>query len=931
MDITFQTTFASGEFVLDRDIRDVEVVWKGAQPFLLVTSGTNGGLSSYAITASGPALTDTEVFNTFRGEAATETLTLLAGGDYVLYATPNDGLALTMSVTGAGALGFTQFRTGFDGLGSGGDAVSVDFAGGGEGLYTLDVRTGALAAHDITDLDAPVSTVTDEVFGAGASLAHAGSQGRDFIVVTDMEAHGLSVFQVDGAPETLVEVSSFGAANGIGMNTPAALATIAAYGTDWVLAGSAGAHMLVAMELDAMGQLTATDQVMDTRATRFGGVSTLEVVEVDGQVIVFAAGDDDGISVFSLLPDGRLVLRDTIIHDVGHGLANIDDIAVAQVDGALQVFVSSTASDGLAWLTLDIGQLTAPITAASGARSLSGGAGDDILLGSDGGADTLLGGAGDDILVAGLAGGTLTGGAGADVFVLSRAETTTRITDFEIGQDRLDASALPFLRDMSQFTLSTLGTGVRLTYRDARIDIAFAAAPAGEVTLTDIFGGTILETPDRIPILLLEPGMSHAGRNFSEAVRGGAGNDSLTGGGGADTLDGGEGGDRLEGGAGGDLLRGEDGADMLWGGVGDDRLEGGAGDDEALGEAGNDTLMGGLGADTLRGGEGADSLAGEADADELRGGTGNDTLDGGAGGDLLFAEDGDDSLMGGEGDDGLWGAAGRDMLDGGAGDDSLDGGTGDDTLLGGTGNDTLLGGQGDDSLDGFRGDDFMRGGDGDDNFRGGVGYDTLLGEAGDDFLRGGIDADILEGGAGDDQLRGQRHGDTLYGGSGDDNLKGGGGNDVLHGNAGNDFLKGGTRVDELFGGRGDDRLFGNAFADTLKGGAGDDRLNAGGGADLLVGGAGNDVLKGGTGGDTFVFSAGMDRDTVLDFDPAEDLLQLDAGLTAWLSGGRSGPDILERYGREEGGDVVLDFEDGNLLRLEDVADLMSLARSIETS
>ncbi|MES0811746.1 VCBS domain-containing protein, partial [Roseibium sp. SCPC15] len=61
-----------------------------------------------------------------------------------------------------------------------------------------------------------------------------------------------------------------------------------------------------------------------------------------------------------------------------------------------------------------------------------GGAGDDVLIGTDR-AETLDGGAGRD---------TLTGGAGADTFVLGHGDVADVIVDFEVGVDRLDLQAL---------------------------------------------------------------------------------------------------------------------------------------------------------------------------------------------------------------------------------------------------------------------------------------------------------------------------------------------------------------------------------------------------------------------------------------------------------------------------------------------------------
>lgn len=69
--------------------------------------------------------------------------------------------------------------------------------------------------------------------------------------------------------------------------------------------------------------------------------------------------------------------------------------------------------------------------------------------------------------------------------------------------------------------------------------------------------------------------------------------------------------------------------------------------------------------------------------------------------------------------------------------------------------------------------------------------------------------------------------------------------------------------------------------DSLYGGAGNDRLcgdstYGGSGADLLNGGAGNDTLDGGGGRDIFSFDWGSGKDTILYFQPGEDMIDLRA-------------------------------------------------------
>ena len=236
------------------------------------------------------------------------------------------------------------------------------------------------------------------------------------------------------------------------------------------------------------------------------------------------------------------------------------------------------------------------------------------------------------------------------------------------------------------------------------------------------------------------------------------------------------------------------------------------------------------------------------------------------------------------------------------------GGSGDDTLIGNSARNTLNGGGGNDSL------------------KGGGGNDRLNADKGNDTLSGGNGQDMLNGGTGNDRAFGQRGNDTLNGGKGNDLLNGGGDRDKLNGGNGSDFLKGGNRNDVLNGGKGNDRLFGNRNDDTINGGAGRDVLNGGGNDDRLNGGAGNDTLKGGTGADEFVFGEGGDRDVILDFNTSEDRLRIDADL---LAGQSSGQAVVNAYGSVQGGHVVLDFGDGDVLTVNGVSSLNDVASQID--
>ena len=93
------------------------------------------------------------------------------------------------------------------------------------------------------------------------------------------------------------------------------------------------------------------------------------------------------------------------------------------------------------------------INGGSGNDALDGGAGDDVIHGGSGndalegsaGDDVLLGGSGNDIMRGGDGDDTLTGGTGEDIFVFGGDD---RITDFAIGEDRIDLRELGITIDM---------------------------------------------------------------------------------------------------------------------------------------------------------------------------------------------------------------------------------------------------------------------------------------------------------------------------------------------------------------------------------------------------------------------------------------------------------------------------------------------------
>jgi Ca2+-binding RTX toxin-like protein len=549
--------------------------------------------------------------------------------------------------------------------------------------------------------DPMVLSAAGASFGPGAiSLALSGGH----LAVAGGDGALISLYRIgaDGQP---IPEGQVAAADNPGMAGAIVLAAGEAGGTGHVIAGAAQSGTLSVWALGADGALRLTDHLLDSRDSRFQGVNLIESVTRDGSTWIAAGGADSGVSLFRLLPTGRLVqvarLADAIDWSLD-GLAALD--LMADEAGLLHLVTAGLRDGGLSHFSF------APATLVMGAG------GNDRLTGTDA-SDIVVDGAGEDTLGAGA-------GAGADIFVLDSDGQTDVILGFDPTEDRLDLSNWPFFRGAHHLVITPRADGAELVFdgplgRERLIlqsasgepleDAALRAAllPGPDRLLLPDLVARMPEVPDNLRLEGTPAAGELMGQGGQDTIIGFAGSDVLRGEGGNDSIEGGKGFDTIFGGPGEDTLFGQDGWDSLFGGDGDDLLFGNNGSDTLIGEAGSDTLFGGVGGDLLQGGGGDDSLVGMSGPDVLEGASGVDHLQGNAGADTVIGGDQDDHLQGG---------LNFDLLDGGAGRDLLDGGNGADTLLGGPGNDTLRGNAGQDWLEGGGGTDLLDGGIGGDTF-----------------------------------------------------------------------------------------------------------------------------------------------------------------------------------------------------------------------
>lgn len=783
-----------------------------------------------------------------------------------------------------------------------GESVIRGYALGSSARYVEVASTPFGAAGDVQD----ISTLLVERF-----------QGVPYLIALSQEASEIALFQIadNGG---LTRTGRIGVTDGLALSGPIAAEVVRIGDADFIVVAAAGASSIAVLRVLPDGGLRVADLVGDTLLTRFQSVQAFAVTEKDGWVFVVAGGGDDGLTLFVILADGRLIKTGQIEQAVGLALDDVTSVTARAVAGGIEVFAAGEGI-GISRLLVPLPVLGAPRIGGEGADVITGAAGQDLLF-SAGGDDTLFGAAGDDILADGSGEDRLYGGDGADVFVLSRDSQTDRIEDFQPGLDRIDLTSWGRLYSVNDLSILPTLDGVILQWRDETLILR--AAGGVSISAVQVRSSVDLDLWRIVPQPYFFDG-TWFGTPFPDVIRGTAQSETFIATNGPDTIDGGAGFDTLDfaaaeagvlvdlvfaEGHGGwaigmqitgietirgsgfnDSLRGTGLGELLFGQSGNDILEGRGGNDTLEGGAGDDLFAGGGGADVMTGGPGAD-LAVYWDAPE---GVYLDMLlpdrnSGFAMGDRLTEIE---NIWGSNFADRLVGDDGGNILSAHLGADTLEGRGGNDTLFGGAGNDTLIGGAGADQYFGGEGTDIIAywseslavvydmslqarnsgAAFGDRSAE----VEAIFGSSFDDLLWGDSLANILAGSFGNDVIVGRGGGDTLQGGEGNDTLEGGEGPDQMNGGPGLDIVvywnaQAAVSVDMLsvLGATGDaagdmlsqvENIWGSAFDDRIAADASANSLNGHFGNDLLFGRGGNDWLQGSDGDDTLVGGAGSDQ------------------------------------------------------------------------
>ncbi|MEM9232110.1 MAG: hypothetical protein AAGB10_21160, partial [Pseudomonadota bacterium] len=409
-----------------------------------------------------------------------------------------------------------------------------------DGLYVTATRQEAglsIWHRDGLDLRLSAGSVAADLLAPGdvSDLALAEIAGQTRLLV--LSGGGDRLLNIALSPSGKVqEITELGAEDGLFMDQPGQMQIVSVAGQDYALIGAAGSASIAVVALGPDGQMTLTDHVGDDQVTRFGGVTVLDALVLEGQVFVLAGGADDGLSLMTLLPGGRLLHLDTLVHGTETALENPHAMSLrAQPDGIEVVVAGGTASDalGLSLLQIDTGPIGITLhlddgdnlqTGTAAQDQIVGGAGDDTLRG-EGGADVLVDGAGSDVLE---------GGSGADTFVLLRDGVEDRLTDFEPGLDRLDLSDWGRFYTTDALEITPTASGARIEFGTERLwldTIDNTVLEPDELEITDLrdLWRLSLDPPEEALPFPSDPPRSLTGTAGSDLLQGGSGADRLTG------------------------------------------------------------------------------------------------------------------------------------------------------------------------------------------------------------------------------------------------------------------------------------------------------------------------------------------------------------------------------------------------------------------
>ena len=448
-------------------ISDLDVRVTASGTFLYTASEFDGGLGAYQLGGPTPILIDSMAWGAGTGTLGAADLLLGSafGRDFLLAAGRFDDRAVVHETSASGLFVSSVAAPSSSGSEAdwaksavatfGGDTFVFAHRRGQPGLEIFRLNSDLSMTHQNSSLPPSLAAMQEN-----SALATLQRGETTLLIVASALDSSVGVYSV-GAGGGLAERFSMSPGADLPVNSPVVAETVTIAGTDYLVLGSHGTSSISVFRIEADGQLTLTDHRIDDLSSRFGGLQALDILTANGRTLVTAGGADDGLSLFELSGDGRLHLLASVADTAERGLQDISAIAMALIEQDIMVFAAGD-EPGISQLSIAIGNLGPQRLGTEYDDSLLGIALDDLLVGF-GGTDVLDGAAGNDRLVDGEGVDFMIGGSGADVFVFTADRRTDVVLDFEPSVDRLDLSGITGINGFSQLEFQDLDVGTLIT------------------------------------------------------------------------------------------------------------------------------------------------------------------------------------------------------------------------------------------------------------------------------------------------------------------------------------------------------------------------------------------------------------------------------------------------------------------------------------
>lgn len=277
------------------------------------------------------------------------------------------------------------------------------------------------------------------------SLAQPG--GVAHVLALDVLGHTLTGFALGpggqlGAPNRL------DLRDGLFVGTPTHMDVVQMGNASFAVLGASCSSSITVVALSPDGQMRVTDQVNDTDQTRFQGLVALDVLEADGSIYVLTGGVDNGLTLMTLTPGGRLVHLGSLVDEQREmALQDLSDVEMVWRAGGLDIFVSGAVYHGQTVAGRGITQLRV----------------ED-----------------DDGLVPNLhppsESRIQTGTDAADLFIVNGTGPGDRVVNFEPDRDRLDLSGMGRFYSVEDLQIQSTATGAVIRLGETQVTITTADA-----------------------------------------------------------------------------------------------------------------------------------------------------------------------------------------------------------------------------------------------------------------------------------------------------------------------------------------------------------------------------------------------------------------------------------------------------------------------